>query len=140
MPPPIPSMPYAPKSLYTPRYAVWIAQLLTRQGDIAAAGAARSGEIWGNAIGNLGQIAGQAVQGYAAHKEEQKQQKAAEERAAMFETAISTPWKEPMELYRRLAPVFGPEAAVKVTSGIASLQQKNAAPDMKTLARRAGGR
>ena len=116
-------MPYAPKSLYTPRYADSIAQLLTRQGDIRAAGAARSGEIWGNAIGNLGQIAGQAVQGYAQQKEQEKQQKSAEQRQAMFEEAVGAfdPTK-PMDTYRKLAVAVGPQAALEFTKGVVSLQ------------------
>jgi hypothetical protein len=116
-------MPYAPKSLYTPRYADNIAQLLTRQGDIAAAGAARSGEIWGNTVNQLGQIAGQAIQGYAAQKEQEKQQKAAEQRQMTFEEAVGTfdPTK-PMDTYRKLAVAVGPQAALEFTKGVVSLQ------------------
>lgn len=143
MPPPIPSMPYAPKSLYTPRYADSIAQLLARQGDIAAAGAARSGEIWGQTVGNLGQIAGQAVQGYAAQKEQEKAKKTMEQRQEMFGAALET-WdgKDPMSLYRKMAVVVGPEDALKVTSGLVGLQnlgKKPDAPDLKDFQATVGG-
>src|SRR3972149_1729874 len=143
MPPPIPSMPYAPKSLYTPRYADNIAQLLTRQGDIQAAGAARSGEIWGNAVGQLGQIAGQAVQGYAQHQQQEQARKTMEQRQEMFGAALET-WdgKDPMSLYRKMAVVVGPEDALKMTSGVVGLQnlgKKPEAPDLKDFQATVGG-
>src|SRR3990167_3308429 len=116
MPPPIPSMPYAPKSLYTPRYADNIAQLLTRQGDIQAAGAARSGEIWGNTVNQLGQIGGQYLQ-------QRQQEKTAEKRQLMFEEAIGAFDPEnPMDTYRKLAVAVGPEHALEFTKGVVALQ------------------
>jgi len=50
-----------------------IADLIMRQGEIAARGAERSGEIWGNAVSQLGQIGGRAFEEYQAKKEENKQ-------------------------------------------------------------------
>lgn len=50
-----------------------IADLIMRQGEIAARGAERSGQIWGNAVSQLGQIGAGAFQQYAAQKEENKQ-------------------------------------------------------------------
>src|SRR3972149_308646 len=50
-----------------------IADLIMRQGEIAARGAERSGEIWGNAVSQLGKIGGRAFEEYQAKKEENKQ-------------------------------------------------------------------
>lgn len=115
--------------VYQPRGET-IAQLLMRQGDIAARGAERSGEIWGRVAENLGNIGAQA---YTAHREQKDQQK----REAMLGEAMSTfDPQNPMDFYRRTAIAVGPEAAMRVTSGMSSLMkmQQTQQPDPKDAA------
>lgn len=67
---PLPPIPYAPVRLYDPTQGgIRIADLIMRQGDIAARGAYNSGQIWGNAVQQLGNIAANAYQQH----QEQKQ-------------------------------------------------------------------
>lgn len=128
--PPRPSAPsYGPSRLYQSGYSNTIAQLLARQGDIAAEGAARSGAIWGPAVANLGQQAGQYLQ-------QRAEVKTQEARRAAFETALAgfDP-ANPMATYRSLAVAVGPEPAVKILEGIASIRKLQQAekPDFEDL-------
>ncbi len=113
---PFQSLPYAPPTMYQPRYGDSIAQLIMRQGDIAARGAERSGEIWGNAIGQLGQIAGGTVERVMG---ERKQKQRA---AALNEALASYNPQDPMSSYRRIAPIVGPEPAYKILEGMEKAQ------------------
>lgn len=101
-----------------------IGQLLLRQGDIAARGAERSGQIWGGLTQQLGQIGGQALQNYQEQKSAQRQQ-------AVFADALSSydPAK-PLDTYRKLA-VLDPKMAGEVMRWLGSLEKP--AYDQKSL-------
>lgn len=69
MPYPIPPEPdFLPGPSY--RTGDTIAQLMLRRGQIAAEAAARSGDLWRNAIGNIGNIASGAFQQYGQQQNE----------------------------------------------------------------------
>jgi hypothetical protein len=110
---------------YSPRGET-IAELMMRQGDIQAQAQRQQALLWGNAINQVGQIGAQAVE---RHQEQKQREKA----SAALESAFST-WdgEDPRALYRSLAPALGPEAAIKVTTGFASLT-KSAQPDPKAV-------
>ena len=55
-------MPVILPGAYRSPYVGAIAQLMARQGDIAAQGAERQGQIWGNTVSQLGQIGAQAYE------------------------------------------------------------------------------
>ena len=110
-----------------------IADLIMRQGEIAARGAERSGEIWGNAVSQLGQIGAGAFQQYTAQKEEKK-------RMAMFDEAMSSfDPANPGDFYRKAAVAIGPEAATSAVRAFAALEEtkRRNAPDPKLFAEQA---
>lgn len=76
-----------------------ITDIMLQQGRAQAEGAARSGEIWGNAIGQVGQAVGQAVQAG-------QERKAQTKRAAAFEAAIQS--GDPQNIIKVLGPKDGP--------------------------------
>lgn len=103
-------IPYSPdlRELYDHRNSR-ITDLLMRQGDIQAQRAHDSGQIWGNAIQNIGQQVAGGIQEHAERKEQSKRSKA-------FEAAIAT--GDPKEIIRVLGPKDGPAVvnALKATT------------------------
>jgi hypothetical protein len=89
---------------YVPQYGDRIAELMLRQGEIAARGAERSGMIWGNAINQLGQIAGNAVE---KHQAEQQ----VKTRGAAFQSLLADGrWQtDPSILLAGATKIYGPE-------------------------------
>jgi hypothetical protein len=116
---------------YSPsdRYRSSIVQLLMRKGDVAAEAAARSKESWARALGNIGQIAGGAVQ----QIQQQKDQKKREE---MFGEAMQS-WDpaNPQEFYRKAAVAFGADFALSGLKALTALEEskRKAEPDPKLL-------
>ena len=100
-----------------PRIGSSIADLLVRQGDIQAQRAQQVGNLWANAVGNVGNIAAGAVQ---QHQEQQK----AEKRKLAFNTAVSQ-WdgKDPMSLYRSVAPIVGAEDGYRFAQGMVAISK-----------------
>ena len=99
-------------------HADQIVDLLSRQGDIAASGALRSGNIWSNEVSNLGQQAGGAVQQIAQQQQEQKRQQALDFAVGSYDP------KDPEGSFKRMAKVIGPVEAMKMQSGLEALHKK----------------
>lgn len=117
---------------YRSRYGDTITDLLARRGDIAAAGALRSGDIWGSTVGNLGAIAGQAVQGYAQVQQEKKQAEAMKARdAAIADIFSSEAANDPQQLFKALIHVTDPKSAMAMAEGAAELKKMSTAGDPK---------
>lgn len=117
---------------YRSRYGDTITDLLSRRGDIAAAGALRSGDIWGSTVGNLGAIAGQAVQGYAQVQQEKKQAEAIKARdAAIADIFSSEAANDPQQLFKALIHVTDPKSAMAMAEGAAELKKMSTAGDPK---------
>jgi len=108
---------------YVPQYGDRIAELMMRQGEIAARGAERSGLIWGRAIENIGQIAGHAV-------EQHQQDKIAKQKdEGIYSVMQSWDGQDPTALVKGLATYIGPVEAVKVAGGLQKLMEaKQGAP------------
>jgi hypothetical protein len=105
---PTPDMPpvYVPRGYdYGPTNR--IAELMLQQGRARAEGAARSGEIWGNAIGQIGQQVGQYVQERAGRKRD----------TAVTDFITSWDGKDPQALLAGLTKIAGPELGPKYAQG-----------------------
>lgn len=93
-----------------------IAELLLRQGEASARAAERSALLWGNAVSNIGNIAGGAVAQY-------QEQKNIERQSQLMDKAINS-WdgRDSRQLYRgfMVAGVSAPEA-IKLTQGITAI-------------------
>jgi hypothetical protein len=130
---PFQSVPYAPRTMYEPRYNDSIAQLMARQGEIAGQAQMQKAAIWGNAMNNLGQIGAQAYQQHA----EQKQAKNRE--MALNEVLGGWDGQDPQKLFMGLASVIGPEPAIKVAQGIVAVRaSKPNQPDPKLFGAKVG--
>ena len=128
---PFVSQPYAPPSMYDPRHGGdRIVDLMLRQGDISARGAAAQGDIWGHTVANVGSQVGQIVM-------QQQEQKAQEKRAqAINDTIQSWDGQNVPALFKQLAPVVGPEDALKLTNGmvgLSKLSQQQDKPDFEAF-------
>lgn len=109
--------------VYQPRGET-IAQLLMRQGDIAARGAERSGEIWGRVAENLGNIGAQA---YTAHREQQETSK---RDAALTQWLDSGEWQaSPEAALAGGIKYLGPRDGLRFAEGLMSWQKMKAAAD-----------
>lgn len=101
-----------------------IADLMMRQGDIQAQRAARSGEIWGGALANVGQQVGQAVQQHAEQKELSKRD------AALSRWLDSGEWqRDPMGAVK----ILGPERGAKLAEGLLSYQRLQATKGQEAM-------
>ena len=100
-------------------HADTIVDLLARQGDIAASGALRSGNIWSNEVANLGNQAGNAVQQIVQQKQEQARQQGLDAAITAYDP------KDPQGSFGRLAKVAGPVEALKIQSGLDALHKKD---------------
>lgn len=119
-------MPVMLPGAYRSPYTETIARLMMRQGDIAAQGAERQGQIWGNAVSGLGQIGAQAYQQH----QEQKQQKA--RTMALDEFVQSGVWaQDPKLAVTGAVKILGPEQGVKFAEGLVGAAQMSGA---KTVA------
>lgn len=107
---------------YRSPYAQTIAELMMRQGDIAARSAERSGQIWGNAVGNLGQIGAQA---YEQHQEEKKQKA---QSAALDQFVQSGAWHDPDVALAGSVKILGPERGAKFAEGLVSAARLHQGP------------
>jgi len=111
-------MPYAPRTMYTPRYSGEIMNLMLRQGDIQAQRAQQMGQTWGNAIQGLGNIAAS----YYGAKQDEKLSAAREQ---AFGAAVNS-WdeKDPVGSVKRLAavPGVGMRGALEFGGALVSLQ------------------
>ena len=123
------SLPFVLPRLYEPHDN--IAELILRQGQIAADRQARSGEIWGNTIANLGQQAGQAIQQHAEQSQVKKQTQA-------IQQLFSGPeMPKPEDIIR----VLGPKNGIDVIKGLnaihpsASAQYKDRMEQFRDAAR-----
>ena len=92
---------YAPPPM-SGRRARNISDLILRQGDIAAQRAARSGEIWGRAFSDVGNIAAGAIQ-------EHQERKAITKRGEALVDFISNLPDDPEAILQRATQIFGPE-------------------------------
>lgn len=107
---------------YRSPYAQTIAELMMRQGDIAARSAERSGQIWGNAVQNLGQIGAQA---YEQHQEEKKQKA---QSAALDQFVQSGAWHDPDVALAGSVKILGPERGAKFAEGLVSAARLHQGP------------
>lgn len=108
--------PFYMPSGYSNPYGQSIAELMLRQGDVAAQRAGQSGAIWGSALANVGNLVAGAVQQHQAKKDAQKQR-------AMFDQALAS-W-DPTDVqgsYRRFAAAAGPKLAMEFVSGLSQLE------------------
>lgn len=123
---PFESQPYAPPVLYDPRHgADRMTELMLRQGDIAAHGAAAQGDIWGNVVGQLGQQAG----GYLQQRHEEKRQEIIG--GAINQTLQQWDGQDSLSLMKQLSTIPGlsPEAAVKIANGTTGMVKLAQAPE-----------
>ena len=112
---PFTEMPYAPPpgGLYNSRPGGdRIVDLMLRQGDIAARGAAASGQIWGNTIQDLGQIGGHAFEQYQAEKQAKKQAQAL---SAFVDSGV---WRDPRAALQGSVDILGPEKGPVFAQGL----------------------
>ncbi len=112
-----------------------IMELLMRQGDVAGRAALMRGEAISRGIEGVGNAVAQGVMAYGQKKSDDKIRMQLDAAMASFDPA------NPMDFYRRTAVAVGPEAAMRVTSGMASLMklQQSQQPDMKDAATLVGG-
>lgn len=106
------------------RRAASISNLILRRGDIQSRGALVSGNIWGNALRNVGAIAGQALQ----QREERKNAEAAAEEERQVEEAFGAAFEAP-ETWE------SPQAAVKAftSAGVTPREAFGYAKTMETF-------
>jgi len=128
-----------------PRYSYptnnTLAGLIQDQGRIRAQQAyahGQSGQIWANAIGNVGQIAGRAIEQHGLRKEEEKEKAKTEEAFTLKREATSTFLQNPEapESYQMLVSTIGQDDADKVVKGAAAfkvLMDKNTPPEEAQL-------
>lgn len=117
--------------IYTPRYSDSIAELLARQGDIAARGAEQQGALWANAISQLGQIGAGAVEAHQERKTKSRRD------AALMEFVDSGIWaKDPQAAIKGAVAILGPSGLdfAKGLMDAAQMQQSETPEDaMKFL-------
>lgn len=113
-----------------PRIGSSIADLLVRQGDIQAQRAQQVGNLWANAVGNVGNIAAGAVQQHQEQKQTRKREQAFSEAISSWDPA------DPRGSTMRLASVVGPQEAMKFGAGLMSFEaaiQKQAKGEVPTI-------
>jgi hypothetical protein len=93
------------------------------QGNIASRGAARSGEIWGNVVNQIGNIAAGT---YAQHQERKSQ----EQRQAEFNSLLQSPeiWQNKRAAVQAFFPMLG-EKTPSFVDEMWKLQEEEQAPD-----------
>lgn len=101
-----------------PRRARTITDLILRRGDTAANRAMGSGHIWANALGNLGNVIGGAIQQH----QEKKQR---DEQTAHLGQMLQDPEMvaNPQKLYMGLAATYGPESAGRIFEGLTAVEK-----------------
>ena len=116
-----------------PRIGSSIADLLVRQGDIQAQRAQQVGNLWANAVGNVGNIAAGAVQQHQEQKQKSNRDK------ILGEAMQSWNPENPQEFMRKMITVGGPEFALSGVRAMTALEEsrRKAEPDPKLLATKA---
>jgi len=122
-------MPYSARSPYTPQQPIGshsrnIMELMQRSGDIEAQRSANSGAIWGNALQQLGGIAGQAVEQYGQRKEQKKLEEQRAEQDGRFSAMIPYISKMPPEdVLAETVSIYGSEKGPEIAKGLFGLQK-----------------
>ena len=113
-----------------------IVDLILAGGDIAAQGAQRSGEIWGSAIGQIGQTVGSGLQQYAETAEQERQAKQLAMRDKALVGALES-WdgKDPLALFGSLGRIADPKTAMEWTQGALAFQGLTDKADKENAAR-----
>lgn len=109
-------IPYAPRAQFTQPNR--ISDLILRAAESQADSQMRSGQIWGNAVGNLGRVASGYVEDRAAQKQEQARQEEFSRRDQAALAVMSNPDADPMEFIR----IYGPRDGMKVAEGFRAFQ------------------
>lgn len=110
-------IPYAPRERFTQPNR--LSDLILRSGDAQADAHLRSGQIWGNTIGKLGNIASGYVEDRAAQKQEQDQAAELSRRDQAALAVMSNPDADPLEFVR----IYGPREGVKVAQGFEAFKK-----------------
>ena len=120
-----------------PRYSYptnnTLAGLIQDQGRIRAQQAlahGQSGQIWANALGNVGQIAGRAIEQHGTKKEEEKAQ---EQEVSLGKTwaSVIERWdgKDPLKLHQNAVLLFGQEKAAERTKEVLAFRALGQGPE-----------
>lgn len=110
-------IPYAPRERFTQPNR--LSDLILRSGDAQADAHLRSGQIWGNTIGKLGNIASGYVEDRAAQKQEQAQAAELSRRDQAALAVMSNPDADPLEFVR----IYGPREGIKVAQGFEAFKK-----------------
>ena len=115
--PPFGGSPYSPgaEDRYDYRPGSAITDLILRAGDVRARQQERSGEIWGQTVAGLGQMAGQALGDYQQRKEEEAKQSA---RSEAIDRLFSSP--DPPDP-REIIKIYGPKDGADVIKALGAL-------------------
>jgi hypothetical protein len=105
--------PYAPEP-YDDRGADRISDLMLRGGDIAARRGETSGQIWGNTLANLGQIAGGAITQIGEQKAEREGVEAEAAKNQEFTQFLGQWDGDPAKLAETSVSLYGPEQGYKI--------------------------
>jgi len=138
-------MPYSARSPYTPQQPIGshsrnIMELMQRSGDIEAQRSANSGAIWGNALQQLGGIAGQAIEQHNETKRLKAEQAQDAERSGKFAALVQHLGEMPPEAFvAETIDIFqDPERGQTVAQGALSLQKSALDLQMSQQALEAG--
>lgn len=131
-------IPYAPRERFTQPNR--ISDLTLRAAEGQADAQMRSGQIWGNAIGNVGKIASNAVLDYGEAKAQKAEAEALSRRDQAFMGLLDSSGgnPDPKEILR----IFGPREGLKVAEGLQAFQslgQKKGEQALADLPKLIGG-
>jgi len=129
-------MPYDPmRQPMPPRYGYAggapgdrISELLARQGQIAAEGAQRSADIWGNTLGNIGQQVGGAITQRAEEKQAEKERQRLNAQDTAFSERLNS--GQPL-MPKDFVSIYGPDRGMKMAVAYSQLQSDK--PDPKAI-------
>ena len=122
---------------YRSRHGSNITSLLAQRGDIAAQGALRSGDIWSNAIGGLGQVAAGGFMAYKEDRARKQQQEEIKRRGeALAQLAQSDIWaQDPRAGLAESIKIAGPQDGLVFSKAVMATGDLVNAPDPQVAAK-----
>ena len=124
------TIPFAPRDYYRPQRNN-IAELIQRGGEVAARLQAQKGQIWGNALQNIGGIAAGAIQDYSARKQKEKRADEISKRDANFADYYTQSGGNPDPAV--VMKIYGPKDGPVIARGLMEFNAAKEKPGKEAL-------
>jgi hypothetical protein len=113
---------YRPYSSYRPDFSSRLPDIIMEGARAQSEAQRQKAAVWQNAIGQIGQIAGQTIQEEGKRKEEEKRAAYERQRVAQFGEVVQSA-EDPRQVLGAALQLWGPEKGIEITKGYMAMDE-----------------